>query len=138
VRAIAGTRRRQETEARCLDLRRNLVEQNDRKVAEKSLIAEQWNVFAVAGWRGYQLSGRGILVVNQPAAQDGETPLEWVPVNLPDLPLGEGIVHLAKAYDPEMQVVVLFVRPDGSQGAYTACWHPAPPQAYQAWKRRLL
>ena len=65
-------------------------------------------------------------------------PLKWAPINLPNLPLVEGVVRLAKEYDPETQVVVLFLHPDGSQAAYRVCWHPTPPEAYEERKRHLM
>jgi hypothetical protein len=95
--------------------------------------------FAVAPWRVYQVFGRRTgVVVSEPAAKVEEMPLKWVPGNLPNLPFVDGVVRLTKEYDPERQIAVPLVRPDTSQGACRACWHPTPPEAYEEWRSHLV
>lgn len=124
------------------------VEELDRPEAHLAFIRSQWRDFAAFAWGKYLTLGRGALVVDlRSATKTGQG------VHVPSYYVADGSEQLAKRggwpseeiagvikdYDPEQDVVFLFLRLNNEVFYYNASDELTPPGAYeikQKQKRR--
>ena len=114
----------------------------------KEFIIANWEPAAAIAWQGYQQEGRGAIMVVSEWGQvrdpwrAGETPgayvsgrkvKEWAV----DWPI-EDVERMVKAYDPQREVVFVFLRLDGGVSCYRiSVPHLLPPAAYDGLKGQL-
>ncbi len=108
---------------------------NTENIQHRQYLQEYWDVVAAIAWREFNVHGRGALVV-----QDFEQPDEdaaFVPLAmLNDSPLGDDYAAFVREYDPQREVVVIFLRPPCLVSAYkgSVAGGMTPPEAY--WRLR--
>ncbi len=116
------------------------IESMDTPEGHQKLLRAQWKGFAAFAWKKYLAEGRGAIVLDLRRASNDESGLK-VPAfyiasagdalaargGWPD----EEIVHAVADYDPEEEIVFIFLRLGGDVFHYTASDDPAPPAAYQ-------
>jgi len=117
------------------------VEDLDNPEAHITLIRSQWSDFAAFAWRKYLTEGRGAIVVNlRNASKPGvglHIPTYYVAdggeslANLGGWP-NEEISNVISEYDPEQDVVLIFLRLDGDVFYYNVSDELTPPLAYKA------
>lgn len=104
-------------------------------------IRSQWAGLAAFAWEKYQSEGRGALVIDLRNAT-----MVGTNVNVPTYYVAEGSKRLAERggwpsadiaeviqdYDPEQDVILLFLRLDGDVFHYNVSDDLTPPKAYQA------
>jgi len=77
------------------------------KKEHSDFIARYWEVLAACAWREYQPHGRGALVFGALGEPDD---FVYLPLNMMEAePLMSGFASLCKQYDPEREIVVVFV-----------------------------
>lgn len=117
------------------------VEDLDTADAHITFIRSQWPDFAAFAWRKYLTEGRGAIVVNLRNASKSADGL-----HVPTYYVAEGSQRLAnrggwpneeisdviKEYDPEQDVVLIFLRLDGDVFHYNVSDELTPPRAYEA------
>jgi hypothetical protein len=106
-----------------------------------TFIRMQWRAFAAFAWEKYQSEGRGAIVVDLRHAV-----IEGSSLKVPTVYVAEGGDKLARRggwpneevaevicdYDPEQDVVFIFLRLDGDVFHYNVSDEVTPPQAYEA------
>jgi hypothetical protein len=112
--------------------------------AHVTFIRSQWSDFAAFAWEKYLHDGRGAVVLDlMKASKSGEN------LQVPTFYVAEGserlskrggwpneeIAEVVREYDPEQDVVFIFLRLDGDVFHYNASDELTPPQAYQKKKR---
>lgn len=121
------------------------IEDLDTPDAHISFIRSQWRDFASFAWEKYESEGRGAVVVDlrkaSKSVENLQVPTYYVAEGSERLSkLGgwpnEEIAEVVNDYDPEQDVVFIFLRLDGDVFHYNASDEPAPPRAYQA-KRKV-
>jgi len=117
------------------------VEDLDAPDAQVTFIRSQWRDFAAFAWEKYLKEGRGAVVVNlMNASKSGDNlqvPTFYVADNSERLSKrggwpSEEIGDVVKEYDPQQDVVFIFLRLDGDVVHYNASDELTPPMAYQA------
>lgn len=117
------------------------IEDLDAPNAHLSFIRSQWADFAAFAWKKYLLEGRGAVVVDLRKASKSDGNLN-VPVyyvadsseslaargGWPNNEISESILE----YDPEQDVLFLFLRLDGEVFHYNVTDELTPPEAYKA------
>src|SRR6185312_4982472 len=117
------------------------VEDLDTPDAHITFIRSQWAEFAAYAWRKYLSEGRGAVVINLRNAS--KTPKG---LHVPAYFISEGskqltdmggwpdeeISEVIREYDPEQDVILLFLRLDGDVFYYNVSDELTPPQAYKA------
>ena len=117
------------------------VEDLDTPDAHVTFIRSQWRDFAAFAWRKYQSEGRGAVVVDLLKASKTDESLQVPTYYVADRserlltrggwPSGE-IAEVINDYDPELDVVFIFVRLNGEVFHYNVSDELTPPQANQA------
>ena len=117
------------------------IEAMDTPDEHVSFIRRQWAAMASFAWGKYLSEGRGAIVVDlRHASKDGPT------INVPTYYVAEGSERLAERggwptsevaeviedYDPEQDVVFIFLRLDGDVFYYNVSDELTPPQAYRS------
>jgi hypothetical protein len=111
----------------------------DNPDGHQTLIRSQWRDFAAFAWRQYRERGRGAVVVDLKRAAEQRTTASEIPTyyvadssrqlqergGWPN----EEISGLIQSYDPEQDVVFLFVRLDGEVFQYNVSDDLTPPKA---------
>ena len=105
----------------------------------ETLIQAQWRDFAAFAWRQYLDRGRGAVVVDLKRAVDegassSQIPAYYVANSSEQLKQrggwpNEEIAELIQEYDPEQDVVFLFIRLDGDIFHYNVSDEMTPPKA---------
>jgi len=117
------------------------IEDLDTPDAHVTFIRSQWPDFAAFAWRKYLSDGRGAIVVDlMKASKSGgnlQVPTYYVADGSERLSKRGGwpdeeIADVVKEYDPEQDVVFIFLRLDGDVFHYNGSDELTPPQAYQA------
>lgn len=106
-----------------------------------TFIRSQWRDFAAFAWEKYESEGRGALVVDlRNAKADGSNfsvPTSYIAEASDQLAkLGgwpnEEVAEVIKEYDPEQDVIFIFLRLDGDIFHYNVSDELTPPKAYEA------
>jgi len=116
------------------------VQELDKPEAHLAFIRSQWRDFAAFAWEKYLAQGRGAIVVDlRSASKSGES------VHVPSYYVADGSEQLAKRggwpseeiagvindYDPDLDVVFLFLRLNKEVFYYNASDDLTPPRAYE-------
>jgi len=123
------------------NLRSGRVKDLDTPDAHIAFIRSQWRDFAAFAWEKYLSDGRGAVVVDLSKAAkshdnfqvpsfyvaDGSERLE----RLGGWPNDE-IAQAVRDYEPELDVILIFLRLDGDAFHYNVSDELTPPMAYQA------
>ena len=100
-------------------------------------IAQFWEVIAACVWQEYQTHGRGALLVGAFAEPDDPIylPLEIIQGH----PLTKELAMFVEEYDPNNEVVVIFLRRPDSVNAFKGAIpeRGTPPQLYERLKAVL-
>src|SRR2546427_9484928 len=116
------------------------LEDLDTADAHITFIRSQWPAFAAFAWQKYLTEGRGAIVVNLRNASKSpagfQVPTYYVAEGSPRLAnLGgwpnEEISEVIREYDPEQDVVLIFLRLDGDVFHYNVSDELTPPLAYK-------
>jgi hypothetical protein len=91
----------------------------DQNTQNHNYIDKYWEVLAFVAWNDFHTQGRGAVIVfgsleGPRPGDDVYMPLEVMKAN----PLLSDLARLAEEYDPDREVVVIFLRPPGSVTAY--------------------
>ena len=122
-------------------LRSGRIEDLDTPDAHVTFIRSQWRDFAAFAWAKYLKEGRGAVVVDlMKASKSGDNlqvPTFYVADGSERLSVRGGwpteeIAEVVKEYDPEQDVVFIFLRLDGHAFHYNVSDELTPLQAYQA------
>jgi hypothetical protein len=112
----------------------------DTPYGHMALMRDRWTEFAAFAWEKYISAGRGALVIDlKNASKTGSA------VNVPAFYVARDSEKLAKRggwpneeiaeavdeYDPEQDVVFIFLRFDGDAFHYNASDDPSPTEAYR-------
>ncbi len=125
-------------------LRSGRIEDLDTPDAHVTFIRSQWCDFAAFAWGKYLTEGRGVVVVDlMKASKSGENlqvPAYYVADGSERLSKRGGwpnaeIAEVVKEYDPEQDVVIIFLRLDGDVFHYNASDELTPPRAYQTKRK---
>jgi hypothetical protein len=115
------------------------IEDLDTADAHITFIRSQWRDFAAFSWGKYLSEGRGAVVIDLlKSSKEGGN------LNVPTYYVADGserlskrggwpnkeIAELVAEYDPEQDVVFIFLRLDGDLFHYNASDELTPPQAY--------
>jgi hypothetical protein len=120
------------------------VEDLDTPDAHLTFIRSQWHDFAAFAWEKYLKEGRGAVVVDLgKASKSGENlqvPTFYVADYSERLSKrggwpNEEIAEVVKAYDPEQDVVFIFLRLDGDVFHYNASDELTPLRAYETKRK---
>jgi hypothetical protein len=120
------------------------IEDLDTPDAHVTFIRSQWRDFAAFAWRKYLSEGRGAVVVDllKASKADGNlhVPTYYVADDSEQLSKrggwpNEEIQEVVREYDPEQDVVFIFLRLDGDVFHYNASDELTPPQACQTKRR---
>jgi hypothetical protein len=120
------------------------IEDLDTPDAHVTFIRSQWRDFAAFAWGKYVSEGRGAVVVDlSKASKIGESlqvPTFYVAESSERLSNrggwpSEEIAEVVRDYDPEQDVVFIFIRLDGCAFHYNASDDLTPPQAYQTKRK---
>lgn len=120
------------------------VEDLDTPDAHVTFIRSQWRDFAAFAWEKYLKEGRGAVVVDlMKASKSGgnlQVPTFYVADGGERLSKRGGwpndeIAEVVKEYDPEQDVVFIFLRLDGDVFHYNASDELTPPRAYQTKRK---
>jgi hypothetical protein len=104
-----------------------------------TLIRSQWRNFAAFAWEKYLSEGRGAVIVDlRSASKDGPSlnvPTHYIADASTQLQkLGgwpsEEVAEVIRDYDPEQDVIFLFLRLDGDIFHYNVSDELTPPEAY--------
>jgi hypothetical protein len=121
------------------------IEDLDTPDAHVTFIRSQWRDFAAFAWGKYLSEGRGAVVVDlMKASKSGES------LQVPTFYVADGserlsnrggwpseeIAEVLREYDPEQDVVFIFLRLDGDAFHYNASDDLTPPRAYQTKAER--
>jgi hypothetical protein len=114
------------------------IESIDTPEGHQKLLRAQWKEFAAFAWKKYRANGRGAVVIDLRRASNGasilQVPTFYVASESEGLARRGGwpdeeVARAVKDYDPEEEVVFLFLRPGGDIFHYVASDDPAPPRA---------
>jgi hypothetical protein len=114
------------------------VEEIDTPDQHVTLIRSQWRNFAAFAWEKFQSEGRGAIVVDlRSATRDGPSlnvPTHYVAEGSRQLAgLGgwpnEEVAEVIRDYDPEQDVIFIFLRLDGDVYHYNVSDELTPPKA---------
>lgn len=122
-----------------LDIGSGNIEDIDNPDDHITFMRLQWSQFAAFAWEKYQAQGRGAVVIDLRNASKSGTRL-----NVPSYYVSETSEGLAKrggwpnqevseliqTYDPELDVVFIFLRLNGDWFHYNVSDEPSPPVAY--------
>lgn len=117
------------------------IEDLDTPDAHVTFIRSQWRDFAAFAWEKYLKDGRGAVVIDlMNASKPGDNlqvPTFYVADGSERLSKrggwpSEEISNVVKEYDPEQDVVFIFLRLDGDVFHYNASDELTPPRAHQA------
>ena len=120
------------------------VEDLDTPDAHITFIRLQWRDFAAFAWEKYVSEGRGAVVIDlSRASRSGgglHVPSYYVANGGERLSKrggwpNEEIAEVVKEYDPEQDVIFIFLRLDGDAFHYNASDELTPPRAYQAKRK---
>ena len=105
----------------------------------ETLIRAQWRDFAAFAWQQYQSRGRGAVVVDLKRAVEGGNPAGQIPSyyvadSSEQLKARGGwpndeIAEVIQEYDPEQDVIFLFIRVDGDVFHYNVSDEVTPSKA---------
>jgi hypothetical protein len=116
------------------------IEDLDSPGAHIAFVRSQWRDFAAFAWQKYLSEGRGALVVD---LRNASKPVEGLNVPVYYVAGGserlaklggwpsEEIAEVVKEYDPEQDVVLVFLRLDGDVFYYNVSDELTPPRAYE-------
>lgn len=122
------------------------IEEIDTPDQHITFIRSQWRDFAAFAWEKYKAEGRGALVVDlRNAKTDGPTfsvPTSYIAEGSRQLQkLGgwpnEEVAEVINEYDPEQDVVFIFLRLDGDVFHYNVSDDLTPPMAYEKRRGRM-
>jgi hypothetical protein len=122
-------------------LRSGRIEDLDTPDAHVTFIRSQWRDFAAFAWGKYLKEGRGAVVVDLAKSSKSGESLQVPSYYVADASerlsrLGgwpnEEIAEVVNNYDPEQDVVFIFLRLDGDVFQYNASDELTPPEAYRA------
>ena len=115
------------------------IRKMDTADGHETLIRAQWRDFAAFAWQQYQARGRGAVVVDlkravAEAKPGGHIPSYYVADSSEQLKTRGGwpsneIAEVIQDYDPELDVVFLFIRVDGDVFHYNVSDEITPPKA---------
>ena len=115
------------------------IRKMDTADGHETLIKAQWRDFAAFAWQQYQARGRGAVVVDlKRAVEDGNPgghiPTYYVADSSEQLKARGGwpsaeIAEVIQDYDPEQDVVFLFIRVDGDVFHYNVSDEMTPSKA---------
>src|SRR4030095_11923066 len=114
------------------------VEDLDTPDAHITFIRSQWAEFAAYAWRKYLSEGRGAVVINlrnaSKTAEGLHVPVHFISEGSKQLAdMGgwpdEEVSEVISEYDPEQDVILLFLRLDGDVFHYNVSDALNPPQA---------
>jgi hypothetical protein len=114
--------------------------ENDTPEGHQKMLRSEWREFAAFAWGKYLSEGRGAVVVNfRRGKQSGsrlQIPTSYVADESPRLAKlggwpGEDIAQIVRQYDPQQEVLFLFLRLDGEVFHYLVSDELTPPQAHQ-------
>lgn len=117
------------------------IEELDTPMGHIAFIRAQWRDFAAFAWEKYSSEGRGAVVVDlRNASKSGanlRVPTYYVADGSERLAIRGGwpskeIAEVIKEYDPEQDVVFIFLRLDGCVFHYNASDELRPPEAHAA------
>lgn len=120
------------------------VEDLDTPDAHVTFIRSQWRDFAAFAWEKYLKQGRGAVVVDlMKASKSGDNlqvPTLYVADSSERLSKrggwpNEEIAEAVKEYDPEQDVLFIFLRLDGDVFHYNASDELTPPRAYETKRK---
>jgi len=109
-----------------------------------ALVRSQWRDFAAFAWRRYLAEGRGALVVDltnvSKLVAGLGVPIYFVADGSERLAKRGGwpnkeIAESVKEYDPERDVVLVFLRLDGDSFCYNVSDEVTPPSAFEAMNK---
>jgi hypothetical protein len=120
--------------------RRERIKAIDTPDGHQMLIRAQWRDFASFAWRHYLSEGRGAIVVDMSRARE-----EGVGFQVPSYYVADGGENLARRggwpssevaevvaeYDPELDVVFIFLTMEGDRLYYLVSDELTPPEAYR-------
>lgn len=101
----------------------------------QTLIRAQWRDFASLAWKRYLSEGRGAIVIDMSRAAEGSTGFQVPSYYVADKSEklagwpSEEIAEVVREYDPELDVVFIFLRLEGEALYYLVSDELAPPQA---------
>jgi hypothetical protein len=116
------------------------IEDLDTPDAHVTFIRSQWRDFAAFAWGKYLTDGRGAVVVDlvkaSKSGEDLQVPTYYIAEGSERLSrLGgwpnEEIADVINEYDPEQDVVFIFLRLDGDVFQYNTSDELTPPDAYK-------
>jgi hypothetical protein len=116
------------------------IEAMDTADGHATFIRSQWRDFAAFAWEKYLAEGRGALVVDLRRAlktgADLQVPTYYVADRSERLRSRGGwpsseVAEVIKEYDPEQDVIFLFLRLDGDLFHYNVSDELTPPEAYR-------
>ncbi|MEK6405700.1 MAG: hypothetical protein AABN34_01915 [Acidobacteriota bacterium] len=116
------------------------IEDLDTPDAHMTFVRSQWRDFAAFAWKKYLSEGRGAVVIDlRNASKSGEglhVPTYYVADGSERLATrggwpNEEIADVVKEYDPEQDVVLVFLRLDGDAFYYNVSDDLTPPRAYE-------
>ena len=111
-----------------------------------TLMRSQWADFAAFAWEKYLSEGRGAVVIDlRHASKDGPT------LNVPSYYVAEAseglrkrggwpsreVAEVIETYDPEQDVVFIFLRLDGDVYHYNVSDELTPPAAYESKRAKI-
>lgn len=110
-----------------------------------TFMRSQWREFAAFAWEKYLSEGRGAVVIDLKRASRNEGRFQ-----VPTFYLSEGseklharggwpsaeVAEVIREYDPEQDVVFIFLRLDGTAIHYNASDEVTPPRAYKSKRSR--
>jgi hypothetical protein len=116
------------------------LKENDTPEGHQKLLRSEWREFAAFAWGKYLSEGRGAIIINLRQGRLSGSKLQ-VPTSylaegsqrlakLGGWP-GEEVAQIVRQYDPEQDVVFLFLRLDGDVFHYLVSDELTPPQAYR-------
>ena len=125
------------------------VEDLDTPDAHIAFIRAQWRDFAAFAWKKYSTEGRGAVVVDLSKASRSGAHLHGAHLHVPTYYVADGSVRLSarggwpsaeiadviREYDPEQDVLFIFLRLDGDVFHYNVSDELTPPQAYEARRK---
>ena len=98
-------------------------------------LKDKWELIGALSWKDYLAHGRGALVFTVSSERDDDWDCTYLPLGeIQDHPLMGGFAERIKQYDPEIEVVAIFLRPGGFVDAYRGSPAPkrlGPRQAYE-------
>jgi len=117
------------------------IEDLDTPDAHITFLRSQWRDFAAFAWEKYRSEGRGAVVIDlrnaSKSAENLDVPTFYVAdgserlANRGGWPSNE-IEEMIKEYDPEQDVVFIFLRLDGDVFQYNVSDDLTPPEAHES------